>query len=197
MYQNFNSGWIEVICGPMYSGKSTELRRRLIALTYAKKDIVAFKPSIDNRYSDTDIATHEGEKYPCIPVKNMKEAFDYINNREKLPDVIGVDEIQFFDKFSINTLEYWADKGIRVICAGLDMDFRGQPFDIMEELLPRAEFVTKLTAVCTVCGCAATRSQRLIDGKPAPYDSPTIMVGAKETYEARCRKHHVMSSYDN
>ena len=197
MYQNFNSGWIEVICGPMYSGKSTELRRRLVALTYAKKDIIAFKPAIDNRYSDTDIATHEGEKYPCIPIKDLGDAFKNINEREKLPDVIGVDEVQFFNKYSVNILEDWANKGIRVICAGLDMDFRGQPFDIMEELLPRAEFVTKLTAVCTVCGCAATRSQRLIDGKPAPYNSPTIMVGAKETYEARCRKHHAVPSYDN
>ena len=190
MYQNHNSGWIEVICGPMYSNKTTTLIERLTALTYAKKDIVAFKPNIDNRYAVSDIATHEGEKYPSIPVKDIEEAKDIINNRNKLPDVIGIDEIQFFDKSSIDILEDWARRGIRVIVAGLDLDFKGIPFEIMKELMPRAEFITKLSAVCTVCGCAATRSQRLIDGKPAPYDSPLIMVGAKETYEARCRKHH-------
>ncbi len=189
MYQELQKGWIEVITGPMFAGKSQELIRRIITLSYAKKRIVAFKPKIDNRYDRSAIASHDGRKYEAHAIAKASEIGKFIK-----PDtqVVAVDEIQFFDRSIIGILEGLADKGIRVIVAGLDLDFRGEPFAIMPELLARAEFVTKLEAVCTVCGLGATRTQRIINGKPANYDDPIMLVGAKESYEARCRKHHVV-----
>ncbi len=189
MYQELQKGWVEVICGPMFAGKSEELIRRIKTLSYAHQKIIAFKPSIDNRYDKTAIASHDGEKYQAMAVKNVEEIEKNIT-----PDVqvVAIDEVQFFGNPIVSLVEKLADRGIRVIVAGLDTDFRGEPFGPMPELLARAEFVTKLTAACTVCGCAATRTQRLVNGEPAKFDDPVILVGAKESYEARCRKHHIV-----
>lgn len=189
MYQELQKGWIEVITGPMFAGKSEELIRRVKTLTYTKMKIVAFKPSIDNRYDKTAIASHDGAKYDAYAIKDAKSILELVK-----PDtqVVAIDEIQFFDDSVVDICEYLASNGARVIVAGLDTDFKGEPFGPMPQLLTRAEFVTKLTAVCTVCGCAATRTQRLINGQPADYHDPIIMVGAKESYEARCRKHHLV-----
>ena len=180
MYQELQKGWIEVITGPMFAGKSEELIRRIKTLSYTKMKIVAFK---------TAIASHDGEKYEAYAIKDAKSIIDLVK-----PDtqVVAIDEVQFFSDDIVSICESLADRGIRVIVAGLDMDFRGEPFGPMPQLLARAEIVTKLTAVCTCCGCAATRTQRLIDGKPAKYNDPIIQVGAKESYEARCRKHHIV-----
>ena len=189
MYQELQKGWLEVICGPMIAGKSEELIRRVKTLTYAHQKIIAFKPAIDNRYDKTAIASHDGEKYQAYAVRNTQEIDDLVT-----PDVqvVAIDEVQFFGDPIVDLVEKFADRGIRVIVAGLDTDFRGEPFGPMPVLLARAEFVTKLTAACTVCGCAATRTQRLVNGEPANYDDPVIQVGAKESYEARCRKHHIV-----
>lgn len=189
MYQELQKGWLEVICGPMFAGKSEELIRRVRTLSYAHQKIIAFKPAIDNRYDATAIASHDGEKFSAYAVKDIQDMEKMLT-----PDVqvVAIDEVQFFREGIVRFVEKLADKGIRVIVAGLDTDFRGEPFGPMPELLARAEFVTKLTAACTVCGCAATRTQRLVNGEPAKFDDPIILVGAKESYEARCRKHHIV-----
>lgn len=189
MYQELQKGWIELIVGPMFAGKSEELIRRVKTLSYTKMHIIAFKPAIDDRYDKTAIASHNGAKYEAYAIKNAHSILEIVKSDTQ---VVAIDEIQFFDMSIVSICEELADRGIRVIAAGLDLDFKGEPFGPMPELLARAEFVTKLTAVCTICGCAATRTQRLIDGKPANYDDPIIQVGAKENYEARCRKHHIV-----
>ena len=194
MYQELQKGWIEVICGPMFAGKSEELIRRIKTLSYAHQKIIAYKPSIDNRYDDTAIASHNGGKYQAFAIKT---AADVLRLTPDDAQVVAIDEVQFFGKEIVGICETLADRGVRVIVAGLDMDFRGEPFGPMPQLLARAEIVTKLTASCTVGGCAATRTQRLVDGKPADYDQPIILVGAKESYEARCRKHHVVPKAKN
>ncbi len=189
MYQELQKGWIEVITGPMFAGKSQELIRRITTLSFAKKSIVAFKPRIDNRYDESRIASHDGEKYEAHAITSPLEMLAFVKPGT---EVVGVDEAQFFDRSLIDILESFASRGIRVIAAGLDLDFRGEPFAIMPELLARAEFITKLEAVCTICGCGATRTQRIIEGRPAHFDDPVVLVGAKESYEARCRKHHLV-----
>lgn len=189
MYQELQKGWLEVITGPMFAGKSEELIRRVKTLSYTKMKIIAFKPAIDDRYDKTAIASHDGAKYEAYAIKNAQSILELVKEDTQ---VVAIDEIQFFDMSIVKICEELADRGIRVIAAGLDLDFKGEPFGPMPELLARAEFVTKLTAVCTVCGCAATRTQRLIDGKPADFNDPIIKVGAKENYEARCRKHHIV-----
>ena len=189
MYQELQKGWLEVITGPMFAGKSEELIRRVKTLSYTKMKIIAFKPTIDDRYDRTAIASHDGAKYEAYAIKNAQSILELVKEDTQ---VVAIDEIQFFDMSIVKICEELADRGIRVIAAGLDLDFKGEPFGPMPELLARAEFVTKLSAVCTVCGCAATRTQRLIDGKPADFNDPIIKVGAKENYEARCRKHHIV-----
>lgn len=188
-------GWLEVICGSMFAGKTEELIRRLKRLEYAKKTFYVFKPQIDNRYSETDVVSHNGQAIQAIAINNAHEALDFLT-----PDtaVVAFDEVQFFDETVIEVIELIAAKGVRVIAAGLDMDFRGEPFGIIPKLLAKAEFVTKLTAICTVCGEPATRTQRLINGQPANYHDPIVLVGAKESYEARCRHcHQVQKDYRN
>lgn len=187
MYQELQKGWVEVICGPMFAGKSEELIRRVKTLSYADQKIICFKPDIDNRYDPSSIASHDGDIYRAIPVKTVQEIKD---NIEIGTNVVAIDEVQFFDQSIVELCESLASAGVRVIVAGLDCDFRGEPFPVMANLLARAEVITKLSAACTVCGCAATRTQRLVDGKPADYNDPIILVGASESYEARCRKHH-------
>ena len=187
MYHQYREGWLEVISGCMFAGKTEELIRRINVLSYAKMNIIVFKPKIDNRYSDTEIVSHSGVKVPCLVIEKAQD----ILKRIKLDtDVIAIDEVQFFDQDIVSVCEYLADKGIRVIVAGLDKDFRGEPFGIMPELLTRAEFVTKLTAVCTKCGAPATRTQRLVNGKPASFNDSIVLVGAVEHYEPRCRHCH-------
>ena len=187
MYNQYREGWIEVICGGMFAGKTEELIRRINVLSYARKNILVFKPKIDDRYSTTEIASHAGSKVPCIVISEAKEILDHVNYDT---DVVAIDEVQFFDEDVVDICEYLADSGLRVMVAGLDKDFRGEPFGVLPDLLTRAEFVTKLTAVCAKCGAPATRTQRIINGKPASFNDPIVLVGAKEAYEPRCRHCH-------
>lgn len=189
MYNQYREGWIEVICGCMFAGKTEELIRRINVLSYARKNILVFKPKIDDRYSTTEIASHAGSKVPCIVISEAKEILNHVNYDT---DVVAIDEVQFFDEDVVDICEYLADSGLRVMVAGLDKDFRGEPFGVLPDLLTRAEFVTKLTAVCAKCGAPATRTQRIINGKPASFNDPIVLVGAKEAYEPRCRHCHVI-----
>ncbi|AEP92763.1 MULTISPECIES: thymidine kinase [Bacillus] len=187
MYIMKQSGWLELICGSMFSGKSEELIRRVKRATYAKQEVRVFKPVIDNRYSEAAVVSHNGTSMTSYAISSAADIWDHISEST---DVIAVDEVQFFDQEIVEVLSSLADKGYRVIAAGLDMDFRGEPFGVVPNIMAIAESVTKLQAVCSVCGSPASRTQRLIDGKPASYDDPVILVGASESYEARCRHHH-------
>jgi len=187
MYVMKQSGWLEVICGSMFSGKSEELIRRVRRAQFAKQEVKVFKPAIDNRYSEEEVVSHNGTAIISKPIKSSKEIFDHISENT---DLIAVDEVQFFDEDICHVLTLLANQGYRVIAAGLDQDFRGEPFSVVPQLMAVAELVTKLQAVCSVCGSPASRTQRLINGKPASYDDPIILVGASESYEPRCRHHH-------
>ena len=187
MYQQYQKGWIEVISGCMFAGKTEELIRRIKTLQYGKKKIKVFKPRIDNRYAIDEIASHSGYKVSCICID---KATDILNYLEEDDDVVCVDEVQFLEKEIVDICDALADKGVRVIVAGLDRDFKGHAFVSMPELLIRAEFVTKLSAVCNKCGSPATRTQRIVNGLPASYNDPIILVGAIESYEPRCRHCH-------
>lgn len=187
MYATVQGGWIEVICGSMFSGKSEELIRRIKRAQFAKQKIAVFKPEIDNRYSSKEVTSHNGTKVIAIPVASSAHIKEFDKSGY---DIIAIDEVQFFDAQIIETVMALANEGFRVILAGLDQDFRGEPFGPMPQLMAIAEHVTKLQAVCTVCGSPASRTQRLINGTPAGYDDPIILVGASEAYEARCRQHH-------
>jgi thymidine kinase len=179
-------GWLEVICGPMFSGKSEEMIRRLRRAEIAGQRIVIFKPRIDDRYDATDVVSHAGARMQAVPVSSVAE----IPALAKEFDVVGIDEAQFLGDGVVATALDLADRGVRVIVAGLDQDFRRLPFGPMPELLTHAEFVDKLQAVCHRCGGPATTTQRLVDGVPAPYSGETVVVGAAEQYEARCRGCH-------
>lgn len=189
MYRPSDYGWIEVVVGPMYSGKSEELIRRLRRAQIGKQNIKVFKPSIDDRYSFDEVVSHNGKKITAIGINNSNKIMDIVENETQ---VVGIDEVQFFDDNIIEICRILADRGIRVICAGLDMDFRGEPFGPTPTLMAIAEFVDKLTAVCVECGKPANKTQRIINGNPAKYSDPTILVGAMESYEARCRLHHLV-----
>lgn len=181
-------GWIEVICGCMFAGKTEELIRRINRITYAKKTILVFKPKIDNRYDEGSVVSHSQKKIKSIVISSASEILEHLP--EKLPYAIAIDEVQFFGEDLIPVIESLANSGVRIICAGLDQDFRGEPFGIIPMILSRAEYVTKLQAICQVCGQPATRTQRIINGEPADYDDPIILVSAAEKYEARCRHCH-------
>ncbi len=187
MEHNSRLGWIEVICGPMFAGKSEELIRRIKRIEYAKKKIIVFKPLIDNRYSEDEVVSHNKRRTKCYNLKHSSEVEKYITS-----DLYAVafDEVQFMDEGILKVIDDLANRGLRVICAGLDNDFRGEPFSIMPQLLCMAEYVTKLTAICTVCGANATRTQRVVNGEPAYYEDPIIIIGASESYEPRCRHCH-------
>jgi thymidine kinase len=187
MHLNTKDGWIEVITGPMFAGKTEELLRRVKRLEYAKKNIIVFKPIIDNRYSNNEVVSHNNNRTKSVNITTAGDIFKHVDTET---DVVVIDEVQFLDNEIVSICEFLADKGIRVIVSGLDRDFRGEPFGIMPQLLSRAEFVTKLTAVCVKCGIPATRTQRIVNGKPARYDDPIVMIGAEESYEARCRHCH-------
>lgn len=187
MYQRYSDGWVETISGCMFAGKTEELIRRIKVLEFAKKNILVFKPAIDNRYSDTQVVSHAGSSVDSIVISHSREILDYVKDDT---DVVAIDEVQFLDEEICEVCDILADRGIRVMAAGLDTDFRGEPFGPMPKLITQAEFVTKLTAVCNKCGAPATRTQRIINGQPAHYDDPIILVGAAESYEARCRHCH-------
>ena len=191
MYHNYQDGFVEVISGCMFAGKTEELLRRIRVLSYGNQKIQLFKPMIDNRYDENKVVSHAGNSMESTLVKNAKGILENLDTDTK---IVAVDEIQFFDDEINMVIDKLADSGIRVMVAGLDMDFRGEPFGVMPMLMTKAEFVTKLTAVCTRCGAPGTRSQRIINGKPADYYDPIIMVGASESYEAVCRHCHTVPS---
>lgn len=180
-------GSVEVICGSMFSGKTEELIRRLKRATIARQKVQVFKPMIDIRYDMEKVTSHAGMAFDALPVKNSKEI---LVNLAPETTVVGIDEAQFFDDGIVELVNHLAEKDIRVIVAGLELDFRGEPFGSMPILLSMAEKVDKLQAICMVCGEPASRTQRLVDGRPAKFDDPVVIVGAAEMYEARCRKHH-------
>lgn len=187
MYQKYRDGFVEAICGCMFAGKTEELIRRIKTLEFGKKEIVVFKPRIDDRYSRTRVVSHAGSSIESHIIDRPAEIYDHITDTT---EVVAIDEVQFFDDSICDVIDELAKRHIRVICAGLDTDFRAEPFGPMPKLICQAEFVSKLTAVCVKCGAPATRTQRLINGKPARYSDPVIMVGASESYEARCRHCH-------
>jgi thymidine kinase len=182
-----HSGSVEVVCGSMFSGKTDELIRRLRRATIARQQVQVFKPVIDDRYAVEKVTSHAGSAFDAMPISKSAEI---MNRLDPSTTVVGVDEAQFFDDEIVLIVQKLADRGIRVLVAGLDTDFRGEPFGVMPVLMAIAERVDKLQAICMVCGEAACRTQRLVNGKPAAYNDPIIIVGASEMYEARCRKHH-------
>jgi thymidine kinase len=182
-----HTGSIEVVCGSMFSGKTDELIRRLVRATIAKQKVQVFKPAIDVRYAVEKVTSHAGANYSAIPVEKAAEIRERI---EADTTVVAIDEAQFFDSEIVDVAQELASNRIRVIVAGLDMDFRGEPFGPMPVLMSKAEKVDKLHAICMTCGNEASRTQRLVNGKPARYDDPVVIVGASELYEARCREHH-------
>jgi len=179
-------GWLEVVCGPMFSGKSEELIRRLRRAEIAGLRVVIFKPRIDDRYDAADVVSHAGVRMRAVPVASVAELL----RRAESFDVVGIDEVQFFEPAVVGAALQLADQGVRVIAAGLDQDFRRLPFGPMPELMALAELVDKLQAVCHRCGGPATTTQRLVDGRPAPYSGATVVIGAAEQYETRCRDCH-------
>jgi thymidine kinase len=189
-----NSGWIEVITGSMFSGKTEELLRRLRRAEIAGQDVAVFTPALDDRYGEDAVGTHEGKQWDAVAVpyegEGVWEVCDHLNGEK----VVAVDEANFFDDELVDVCEHLADDGRRVVVSGLDQTFRGEPFDPVPALMARAEYVEKLQAICAVCGEPATKNQRLIDGDPAHVDDPTVMVGAAESYEARCRNCHTLRS---
>ena len=181
-------GRIEVICGSMFCGKTEELIRRVRRAIIARQKVKVFKPEIDDRYGIQRITSHTGQSVEAIPVKAAGQILELANGETT---VVAIDEAQFFDDGIVRVAQGLADKfNIRVIIAGLDTDFRGEPFGAMPHLLSIAEEVIKLQAICVVCGESASRTQRLVNGRPAAMDDPIILVGAQESYEARCRQHH-------
>jgi thymidine kinase len=182
-----HTGSMEVVTGSMFCGKTDELIRRLRRATIARQKVQVFKPVIDDRYSVEKVRSHAGGEFDAKPIQSASEILEWL---DPATTVIGIDEAQFFDNEIISICQQLADQGVRVIIAGLDTDFRGEPFGPMPELMAKAEVVDKLHAICMICGEPASRTQRLVDGFPAHYHDPVVIVGASELYEARCRKHH-------
>jgi thymidine kinase len=192
LYHGDGQGWVEVITGVMFSGKSEELIRRVRRALIARKRVQLFKSALDDRYHGVNrISSHDGSGVDALPVRSSLQLARLVH-----PDtqVFGIDEVQFLDDGIVEVVSILADRGARVILAGTDMDFRGEPFGPMPGLLTVAETVDKLHAICVVCGNPATRNQRLVDGHPAPYEAPTIQIGGAESYEARCRACHRVPS---
>ncbi len=181
------AGFIRVICGPMYAGKSDELIRRLARAQYAKVPYLTFKPSTDSRTVDEVSSRNSTLKIPAITINQSLEILDYIQQTDPIPKIIAIDEAQFFDNHLIDVASFLAKNGFELIIAGLDKDFKGEPFRVVADLCALADEVTKLSSICTKCGKEAVYSQRLINNKPAHYDSPIVLIGDKESYTARCR----------
>ena len=186
-YRKIKAGSVEVISGSMFSGKTDELMRRLRRAEIAKYKVQVFKPDIDIRFSENNIASHSGGQFDAIPVGDVVEILELL---DPLTSVLAIDEAQFFEDDIIPLVHELANNNYRVVVAGLDTDFRGEPFGPMPILMAQADKLHQCHAICMVCGSEATRTQRLIDGKPAKYDDPIVVVGASEFYEARCRIHH-------
>jgi len=194
----YHGGHLEVIVGPMFSGKSEELIRRVTRAVIARQRVAVFKPALDDRYHVAHVASHAGRRIEAVAVPDAAAIRAHLSGEgalltvpgEGLPEVVGIDEAQFFGRELVPLALDLAGAGVRVVLASLDLDFRAEPFGCIPDLLARAESVEKLTAICTVCGAPATRSQRLIAGLPARFGDPVVLVGADETYEARCRVHH-------
>lgn len=187
-------GWIEVIAGVMFSGKSEELMRRVRRAVIARRTVQVFKSHLDARYAGLfSVSSHDGRSIEALPVDSAAQVAQRL---DPAAQVIAVDEVQFLDPGIVALASTLAARGRRVILAGTDTDFRGEPFGSMAHLMAIAEQVDKLHAICVVCGGPASRNQRLIEGRPAPWDSPTIMVGGSESYEARCRACHVVPRRD-
>ncbi|UCZ53040.1 thymidine kinase [Bacillus shivajii] len=187
MHLTRREGWLEVVCGSMFSGKSEELIRRVRRASFGRQKVQVFKPKLDNRYSEKEVVSHNGTKVYALPIEEASQIWDLL---EKDTHVVAIDEVQFFNEDVLHVVQDLADNGIRVIVAGLDQDFRGEPFGQVPHLMSLAESVSKLQAICLSCGSPASRTQRLIDGRPASYDDPIILVGASESYEPRCRHCH-------
>ena len=191
MHAITNSGWVEVITGCMFSGKTEELLRRLRRAEIAGQDVAAFTPNVDDRFGTATIGSHVGRRIEADvvdtedPLPGMREAL----NGES---VVAIDEANFFSDTLLRACDELADEGRRVVVSGTDQTFRGEPFDPLPALMATAEYVEKLQAICAVCAEPATRTQRLVDGKPAHVDDPTVLVGAEESYEARCRNCHTL-----
>ena len=186
-------GWLEVVCGPMFSGKSEELIRRLRRAEIAGQRALIVKPLIDTRYDVGHVVSHAGAKMRAVTARNGGEVARLAGGY----DAVGIDEVQFFDAAIVEAIESLVSGGTRVVAAGLAQDFRGLPFGSMPTLLCVAEFVDKLEAVCHRCGGPATMTQRLVDGEPAPFGGATIQVGALDSYEARCRHCHAAGAADS
>ncbi len=192
-HPRYTGGWIELICGSMFSGKTEELIRRVRRAQIAKQKVQVFKPSVDTRYEKERVTSHSGAQIDAITVQ---EAKDILRLLEADTSVVAIDEVQFFDWAITEVCAALAERGIRVIAAGLDMDFRGEPFGPVPVLMAQAEVVDKLQAICACCGAPASRTQRLVNGEPANYHDPIILVGASEAYEARCRVCHRVPGKD-
>jgi thymidine kinase len=182
-----HTGSLEVITGSMFCGKTDELIRRLRRAAIARQKVQVFKPAIDNRYAVEKVTSHAGTEFEALPIQNAAEI---LPNLQPETTVVAVDEAQFFDNGIVEIVQQLADEGKRVIVAGLDTDFRGEPFGPMPVLMSKAEVVDKLHAICMICGESASRTQRLVNGEPAYYEDPVVIVGAAELCEARCRQHH-------
>ena len=182
-----HKGTLEVICGSMFSGKTEELIRRIRRAVIARQKVQVFKPSIDNRYGMHVVTSHDGVQIEAVSVDHPEKLLTFLDGDTT---VVAIDEVQFFAPELISIIDSLLERDIRVIAAGLDTDFRGKPFGIMPQVMCVAEKIQKLQAICVVCGDEACRTQRLVDGKPAYIDDPVILVGAKESYEPRCRRHH-------
>ena len=194
MFHGTRPGWIEVISGVMFAGKSEELIRRVRRAVIARRQVQVFKSHLDARYAGLySVTTHDGLTVEAEPVDNSEQI---ARGWRTGTEVVAVDEAQFLDGAIVAVANDLADRGVRVILAGTDVDFRGLPFGPMPLLMCAAEVVDKLHAICVECGGPASRNQRLVDGKPAPWESPTIMVGGKESYEARCRHCHKVPKAD-
>ena len=180
-------GWLEVVCGSMFSGKTEELIRRVKRAVIARQAVQVFKPSLDTRYILEQVASHSGAQYQAHVVNNSADIRAAL---KPATTVVAIDEIQFFDESVVDLCRAMANGGVRVLVAGLDLDFRGEPFGPVPTLMAEAEIVDKLQAICLICGAPASRTQRLINGEPASYKDPIILVGATDSYEARCRRHH-------
>jgi len=185
-----NKGKLEVVCGPMFSGKSEELMRRLRRAKIARQHIIIFKPTIDTRYIADNIVSHDGNSLNAFPVKDAQELLSVVVNNNAT--VIGIDEAQFFDIGIVDTICELIESGKRVIVAGLDLDYRGIPFGPMPLLLAIADQITKLQAICNTCGHDAHFTQRIVNNKPAPFEDEVVKVGGQESYQARCRTCHVI-----
>ena len=182
-----HAGSLEVVVGSMFSGKSEELIRRVKRAVIARRAVQVFKPVIDDRFGVEVVRSHDGDSFVALPVRSSAEV---LSRLEPGTAVVAIDEVQFFDPGIVDVCRELVGDGRRVICAGLDLDFRGEPFGPVPALLALAERVDKLQAICVVCGEPATRTQRIVDGVPADFDDPIIVIGAKEAYEARCRSCH-------